>query len=416
MSASTPQRPSAAVYRRRRLTVLVGSLLALALIAGGILSIVTLSRPLAAAAVEVSEPSDLSQAAAALDLPGTGRVALGASGFDGVIAHSGDQGQAPIASISKIITALVILQAKPLTGDESGPTITYTSNDVAIYNQVVAQDGSTAPVTDGLTLTERQSLTTMLLPSANNYAISLAIWAYGSEDAFVSAANSWLNTQGLTQSHIDEPSGLSANNVSTPANLVQLGQLAEANPVLASIVSQQTADIPGVGTLSNTNTLLGSYGINGIKTGTTDEAGSCLLFSSSFTVGSHTVQLVGVMLGGSSHDAVDTAVADLVQSAQAAFHEVSVTTANGVVGSATTNWGGQSNLVASDDASLLAFGNLPVTVSTTIGNITTGETGSSVGSIVATSGSQQVQVNVQLASSISAPSAWWRLTNSGKLG
>ncbi len=137
----------------------------------------------------------------------------------------------------------------------------------------------------------------MLLPSANNYAISLANWAFGSQDAFVTAATSWLQAHGLSDTHLVEPSGLSPQNVSTPANLVTIGQIALANPVLASIVSLTSADIPGVGTLTNTNTLLGSLGINGVKTGTTGEAGYCLLFSSNFTVGTQQVTVVGVLLG-----------------------------------------------------------------------------------------------------------------------
>lgn len=416
MTLPTHSKLPARTYRRRRIAVFGGSVVALVLVVAAVFSMVTLSRPLTAAAITVSEASDLTQAAANLDWPSSGRLAIGATGFDGTIAHSGDQGQAPIASISKIITAMVVLEAKPLSGSDSGPNITYTSADVAIYNQVIAEDGSSAPVSDGLVLSERQSLTTMLLPSANNYAISLAIWAYGSQDAFITAANAWLTSEGLSQSHMDEPSGLSPNNVSTPADLVKLGQIADADPVVSSIVSQQSADIPGVGTLANSNTLLGTEGITGIKTGTTDQAGSCLLFSSTFTVGSHTVQLVGVMLGGSSHDAVDAAVSALVQSAQAAFHEVQVTSANQAVATASTNWGEQADLIASNDATLVAFGADPVSVTTTIGSVTTGASGSSVGSIVATSGSQQVQVDVQLGSTLNGPSAWWRLTHAGQLG
>lgn len=410
------QQPSAATYRRRR--ILVGTLALLVtggLLWGGGFTVVTLARPYAAAAVTVSEPVDFTGEAANLALPETGRMALAASGFDGLIAHSGDQGEAPIASISKIVTALVILSAKPIDSGD-GPTITFTDADVTILNQVIAEDGSYAAVNAGLELSERQALTAMLLPSANNYAISLAIWAFGSLDAYVTVANAWLDEQGLDHTRITEPSGLSPLNVSTPEDLVTLGQLAEANAVVADIVDEESADIPGVGMVENTNTLLGQAGIIGIKTGTTDEAGSCLLFAAEIPVGSQTVVLTGVLLGGDSHDAVDTDVLALVESATAAFREVVIASEGVSVASATTSWGQSSEIHAAGNISLVSFGDLPVTVNTSVANITTAAAGASVGTLTATSGSQSAQVELLTASALTDPGPWWRLTHADLLG
>ncbi|MFW8746260.1 hypothetical protein, partial [Mesorhizobium japonicum] len=77
--------------------------------------------------------------------------------------------------------------------------------------------------------------------------------------------------------------GIDDRDRSTPSDMIALGKLAEANPVIASIVSQgslavSSPAITGIDT-SNTNTLLGEYGVDGIKTGTLD-AGSDLLYSS----------------------------------------------------------------------------------------------------------------------------------------
>ncbi len=211
--------------------------------------------------------------------PGFGRGAIGATGFDGVLSSSGDQSAFPIASITKVVTAMVVLDAHPLAEGEDGPEIEFTSADVEILDEVLAQDGSWQAVEPGVVMSQREVMETMLIPSANNYAESLAVWAYGSVDAYLAAARAWLDANGLTDTTVVDTNGLDAADTSTPANLVALGQLALAQPAVAAIVAKQSAEEPYVGEIENTNGLLGVSGIDGIKTGTTDEAGACLLFS-----------------------------------------------------------------------------------------------------------------------------------------
>ena len=134
------------------------------------------------------------------------------------------------ASITKVITALVVLEDHPIAAGEGGPEIAYTDADVDIYWDMVAQNGSVAPVRAGSTLTLRESLEAMLLPSGNNYSISIANWAYGSVDAFLERARTWLDAHGLVDTRIADSSGLSLDNVSTAADLVQLGEIALADP------------------------------------------------------------------------------------------------------------------------------------------------------------------------------------------
>lgn len=410
------QRPSAAVYRRRRF---VAGVLAIALLGLGIWGIgfvvASAIRPLPAAAVELV-PVPPTAEAAHIDFPAGARSAIGASGFDGVIASSGDQGQAPIASITKVITALVVLNAKPIAAGTDGPTITFTAADVQIRAEVIAANGSNAAVSDGLQLSERQALTTMLLPSANNYALSLAQWAFGSVQAFDDAASQWLADHHLDNTHIVEPSGLSAQNVSNPENLVRLGQLAEADPVVASIVALPSADIPGVGIVKNTNTLLGTAGVVGIKTGTTDEAGSCLLYAAQIQVGSQTITLVGVELGGQSHEAVDSDVLSVIESASTAFREVSVATSGSPIANAATLWGQSAQLLATATTSLIAFGDFPVSSQSELSPFSTVSSGKTVGDIVFTSGNQTVRVPVSAASALTDPGLFWRLGHTSELG
>jgi D-alanyl-D-alanine carboxypeptidase (penicillin-binding protein 5/6) len=105
--------------------------------------------------------------------------------------------------------ALVVLDAKPLAEGEVGPQITFTEADVTFYTDELAHDGSIAPVVAGTSLTERQTLEALLIPSANNYAKSLAMWAYGSVSSYLAAARDWLSSHHLTQTTVVDTSGLS---------------------------------------------------------------------------------------------------------------------------------------------------------------------------------------------------------------
>ncbi|HYI34103.1 MAG TPA: D-alanyl-D-alanine carboxypeptidase, partial [Glaciibacter sp.] len=310
------------IYRRRRIAFFTALFLFLA----GLIYVLSAGfAPVQPAAAVVTQPAALTAPAAQPVWPGVGASAIGALGFPGVLASSGEQTAVPIASITKMVTALVILDAKPLTGDEPGPTITFTDDDVDIYYDVIAENGSVAPVVAGMELSQREAFTAMLLPSANNYSVSMAVWAYGSLDSYYAAADAWLQENGLTGTVVADTSGLSPESVSTPSDLVALGKLVLDEPALASIVAQKSADLPTIGTVKNTNKLLGKHGVDGIKTGTTDEAGACLLFSADFEVDGKTITVVGVMLGADTHPELNDAITALIESVKPGFRQVPLT-------------------------------------------------------------------------------------------
>lgn len=171
----------------------------------------------------------------------------------------------------------------------------------------------------------------MLLPSANNYAQTLAAWAFGSESAYLDAAHAWLAAHGMTGTTIVDASGVDDANTSTVSDLLVLARLVVADPVLAPIVATTAAEVPDLGAIENSNKLLGIAGdgitVDGIKTGTAPLAGACLLFSAETVVGEHVVTLVGVVLGGDSHAGVREAVASLIGSVAAGYREVEVVAA-----------------------------------------------------------------------------------------
>ena len=396
------------VYRRRRLFAAAFSVVVL--VCGTFLLGTQLSIPPAAIARVAAAPPTPGSTAN-VTWPDYGSGALGAVGFAGLLSTHGDQGPVPIASITKIVTALVVLRAKPLSAGQAGPSITFTSADVGYYNDQVAQDGSVAPVIAGSSLSEVQTLQAMLLPSANNYATSLAVWAYGSVPAYLSAAQAWLNRHNLVHTSVADTSGISPKSMSSPSDLVTLGELALANPVLASIVDQPAADLPGIGTVKNTNQLLGTAHVDGIKTGTTDQAGACLLFASTLTIGGKPIVVVGALLNGATHPQLDADITAVLSSVPTGFHQVQLASAGDTFGTYTTAWGESVNLVTKSDVSAVVWSDTPTTVSVTAKPSSMGVIGDTVGSASFTSGDTVTSVPLILGSSFSDPGPWWRASH-----
>lgn len=373
----------------------------------------TLLAPLQVTDPVVAKHAVLPGAAAHLAFPGYGGSAIGAVGFDGVLAHAGTDAPLPMASITKIVTMLVILQAKPLTVGEEGPSVTMTATDVGYYNHYRSLNGSVTTVKEGLVFTQHELMELALVHSANNYAASLAVWAFGSMDAYLAAAQSWVASQKLSSMTITDPTGIEPTDAASTTDLLTLGKIALADPVIAQIVAIKSVTIHDVGTITSTNTLLGSQGINGIKTGTLNDAGSNLLFAANHTVGGNTVTIVGVVLGGSTHAAVDTDIKALMTGVLAGFHEVSLVTKGDVYANYRTGWGQMTTAIAEKSASVVTWSDAAVTTSSTVRPVTTGAKGEEVGTATFTVGGRTIQVRLGLASTLSDPGPGWRLSHPG---
>ncbi|WP_052460893.1 D-alanyl-D-alanine carboxypeptidase family protein [Microbacterium gorillae] len=188
---------------------------------------------------------------------------------DGPILTSSDE-PLPMASISKVITALMILEARPLELGESGDSFRITQDDERNYEAAMDSGKSALPVPVGGSLTQYELLEGMLIGSACNYADLLVQDIWGSDDAFVAAAADFLDRHDVSGVTMVEPTGFDPRNTATPAALIEVGRLALANPVVAEIVVKQSVDLPGAGQVENTNDLLADPGALGIKTGTLD--------------------------------------------------------------------------------------------------------------------------------------------------
>jgi D-alanyl-D-alanine carboxypeptidase (penicillin-binding protein 5/6) len=208
---------------------------------------------------------------------------------------SGSTRALPIASLAKVMTALVVLRSRPVTAVDPGFTITITPDDVEDTARRRSDGQSVLDVVSGEKLTERQALQALLLPSANNIAMSLAHAVGGSTDAFVGAMNTEARRLGMTSTRYTDPSGFDASTVSTARDQLLLARAAMRIEAFADIVGEPTAALPESGVVRNTDRLLGRDGFVGIKTGSDQAAGGCFMFAARSANGRRLVY--GVVLG-----------------------------------------------------------------------------------------------------------------------
>jgi D-alanyl-D-alanine carboxypeptidase (penicillin-binding protein 5/6) len=280
--------------RARRLGV--GALAVVTVVALGSLRAASETIPAVSSRVLVARRVAVGGRRAVPAWPSAGEAALAT--WDGkLIASSGPTTAVPIGSVTKVMTAYLTLTEHPLRLGEPGPSFSITASEAAHLPARVAEGESLIDVYAGETFDEYQALRALLIPSADNIAAALARFDAGSRSAFVARMNSTAARLGMTRTHFVDPSGLDAGSVSDPADLVRLASVAMRLPVFAQIVDEATATIPGVGTVTNYNSLVGTHGFVGIKTGSTPQAGGCLLFAVVRTVDGHRVRVLGAVLG-----------------------------------------------------------------------------------------------------------------------
>jgi serine-type D-Ala-D-Ala carboxypeptidase (penicillin-binding protein 5/6) len=240
--------------------------------------------------------------------PSEGEAAVAVEGV-GNLGSTGGQQAVPIASVAKMMTAYLTLEQFPLAPGKEGFRVRITPAQVEEERERVALDQSTLEVRAGETLTERQLLEALLLPSANNIAALLAAHDAGSIGAFVNKMNKTAKELGMSQTHYTDPSGFEASTVSTASDQLKLARMAMQDKAFAQIVAKPSVQLPVVGRVLNYNELVGHDGYVGIKTGSDEAAGGCLVFAKRVTVGGHTFTVLGAVLGQHDGELVPAALA-----------------------------------------------------------------------------------------------------------
>lgn len=201
----------------------------------------------------------------------------------------------PIASITKVMTAYLVIQA----GDVDRQIKVPGGVEGYVWKYGATSDG----LHPGEVLTARQLLYGLLVQSGADAAYTLASTYGPGMDAFIAKMNATARQLGLLHTRFTSPDGLpyptETSTYSTPEDLLRLGEIAMKSPLFASIVNTpvyvlKNGDGHDAHWWGTSNELIGHYpGAIGIKTGFTDDAGHCLLFEAV----RNGRTLIGVVLG-----------------------------------------------------------------------------------------------------------------------
>ncbi len=216
-----------------------------------------------------------------------------------VLDDSNGEQRLPMASTTKIMTALIAIQVGQL---DQNVTIHQDASD-----EVQKNSGSSANLVVGDQIPLKDLLYGLMLPSGDDAAIAIADAISGSPARFVQLMNTFALRLHLNSTHYTNPDGLTympaqnqptAAQYTTAADLVHLTRYALTNSLFAQIVELQQYNLAASALHHayfwvTTNSLLSTYaGVTGVKTGSTPQAGFCLVFSAT-SAGHH---LIGALL------------------------------------------------------------------------------------------------------------------------
>jgi serine-type D-Ala-D-Ala carboxypeptidase (penicillin-binding protein 5/6) len=427
----------------------------------GSMAAVRINRPLAPPTLHSALPSSVVVPGSSPALPwpvlGQGAVSVPALGY---ASQSGQEAPVPIASLTKMANAIVILRDHPVAPGASGPMITITPGDVSQYDFDLANDESNIPILAGEMLSERQMLEALLTQSANDIAYSLAVWDAGSEAAFVAKMNALAVSLGATHTHYVDSSGYLPQSMSTAADCLRIAAAGMNIPTFAEVVGMSSVSLPLVGTARNIVTEIGTNGVIGVKSGYTSQAMGCMVLAAMATVEGRSVLVLADALGqqvpppvapkptpaapksSSPTTAPPTTappttttttvpandleiqypllytgpvVEKLLNASEKAIVPVVVATRHQPVASAAVTWGGRTDrtqLVTSEGAWLLGWPGQRVVTGTRLDVVPPGAAlGSHVGAAGFVLGSQLQLVPVELGGTLPEPSWWWRLVH-----
>lgn len=189
-----------------------------------------------------------------------------------ILFQSNQEEKLPIASLTKLMTAHIILQEHSL------------EEIVTIPREALNPKGSTMNLQAGERITVENLLKGLMINSANDAAIALSLHNAKTLEDFSDKMNLYANNLQMKNSHFDNPMGFdSPKNYSTALDILKLSRVTAQNPFLQEVSNIKSTKVKSSNNLTthlltNTNKELQNFqNINGLKTGTTQEAGQCLV-------------------------------------------------------------------------------------------------------------------------------------------
>ncbi len=180
--------------------------------------------------------------------------------------------QMSVASLAKLMTVLIVLEENQM------------EETVTISKEATSVEPSKIYLYPDEQITVRNLIKSIIIKSANDSALALAIHNSGDVESFVAKMNTKAKELGMHNTSFANPIGFDdEKQYSTAADMLILGRLAMKNPFIQSTAPIKETEISSTNEklshkLSATNSLLDSYlNVLGLKTGTTDDAGQCLI-------------------------------------------------------------------------------------------------------------------------------------------
>ncbi|MBB0232038.1 D-alanyl-D-alanine carboxypeptidase family protein, partial [Streptomyces calidiresistens] len=411
-----PPTPLRTLLRRIKiwspLVVLVGILLVVAQLLRPL--------PLPQAVITVTDRYTFEGTAADVPWPASGQGALDVDGV-GTFGTFGEQTPVPIASVTKTMTAYVILRDHPMGPDEDGESIPIDQRAQDDYALGETRGDSVVDLRAGDTITQREALQGLMIASGNNVAWLLARWDAGSQEAFVEKMNEAAAELGMEDTVYTDPSGYEMTTVSTAADQVKLGRAVMRDAVFRQIVGVSGFTDQYGNSYSNGNYLVPVNGVVGIKTGSRTEAGGNFLFAARQEVDGEAMLIIGAVLTQPPHpsdNSIRTGAVSagdaLMRFAQEQLVTESVLEAGTVVGYVDDRLGGRTPIVVSEDVPAVGWAGLTVELNLEAGEVPSeAPAGTGVGVLTVGDGDGAVEVPVELGEDLTEPGFGPRLTRIG---
>lgn len=344
--------------------------------------------------------TDLAAVAPSLPWPAKGQAAVAIPAL-GYVAESAPEKEVPVASLTKMMTAYVILRDHPLSPGAQGPKITISTADVWNFGIDTVTDQASVVLKAGEVLTEYQLLEGLLVHSANDFAYVLANWDAGSVSAFVAKMNATAASLGMHDSHFADASGFSEGSTSTALDLVRLASVAMREPAFASIVRMPSVTLPVAGSVGSYTPLVGTTpGVVGVKSGFTTAAGGGDVLAYQASVDGTRFLALAAVTSQEGPTVLDVAGNEALALAKAMASHVmryTVTAAHRAVGRITATGHAVAATTASS-AAVLAMAGDEVHQSLVLRRPTAGApAGTTVGSASFRVGAQDVSVPIETA-------------------
>ncbi|MFI6621190.1 D-alanyl-D-alanine carboxypeptidase [Streptomyces sp. NPDC050528] len=408
-----PETPVRTAIRRVKIWTPLVILLAI------VFAVVQAVRPLPAPSLALTAEDSYTFDGSKVNLPwpSEGQGWMDVNGI-GTMGNFGKQTPVAIGSVAKAMTAYIVLKDHPLKAGTEGEKITVdaTAEKEGGYDK----DGESTlnTVKAGDVLTEKQALSAIMIPSANNIARLLARWDAGSEAAFIKKMNDTAKSLGMTNTTYTDASGLKETTVSSAEDQVKLGNQLVKIQALMDITKLPSWIDPSGKKWTNYNRLVPYNNSLGIKTGTTTAAGGNLLFAATKEVGGETAVVVGAILGQHTAPIIDTVNAvskTAMLAAQDAMTSAKILKKGTVVGYVDDQLGGHTPVVVTKDVAAVGWAGLKVKLSFAPDDVPhTAKAGTQVGTLTVGDGSSgAVKVPVALQKDLAEPALTAKLTRLG---